>query len=86
MHDASLGYACTHPCRTPSRNTMFADQSAFATKSEDELELTDFPEDISCPVFEDRDGNFVETMCCDYGFRSGSERMYEVFAVVYWCL
>jgi len=34
--------------------------------------------DAGCQVFEDRDGDLVETMCCDYGFRTGSGRIYEV--------
>eukprot|EP00879_Flechtneria_rotunda_P018613 GHRR01019531.1.p1 GENE.GHRR01019531.1~~GHRR01019531.1.p1 ORF type:complete len:370 (+),score=88.15 GHRR01019531.1:229-1338(+) len=33
--------------------------------------------DENCPVYMDRDGNFVEVMCCDYGFRSNSGRLYQ---------
>lgn len=29
-----------------------------------------------CPVFIDRDGNMIEVMCCDYGFRTGAQRVY----------
>eukprot|EP00775_Hariotina_reticulata_P006705 gene6705-6926_t len=34
-------------------------------------------EEGNCPVFVDRDGNFVNVMCCDYGFRSSSGRLYQ---------
>lgn len=34
-------------------------------------------EDGNCPVFVDREGNMIEVMCCDYGFRSNSGRMYQ---------
>lgn len=30
----------------------------------------------SCPSFIDRDGDFVEAACCDFGFRTGKGRMY----------
>lgn len=29
-----------------------------------------------CVTFIDRDGELIEAMCCDYGFRSGAMRMY----------
>lgn len=29
-----------------------------------------------CLTFIDRDGELIEAMCCDYGFRSGAMRMY----------
>lgn len=31
----------------------------------------------TCETFYDRDGNIIPVMCCDYGFRSGSGRMYQ---------
>eukprot|EP00197_Chlamydomonas_leiostraca_P008573 CAMPEP_0202884810 /NCGR_PEP_ID=MMETSP1391-20130828/41340_1 /ASSEMBLY_ACC=CAM_ASM_000867 /TAXON_ID=1034604 /ORGANISM="Chlamydomonas leiostraca, Strain SAG 11-49" /LENGTH=484 /DNA_ID=CAMNT_0049568041 /DNA_START=96 /DNA_END=1550 /DNA_ORIENTATION=- len=34
-------------------------------------------EDNDCQVFMGRDGNLVEVMCCDYGYRSGAGRMYQ---------
>lgn len=37
-------------------------------------------EDEKCPVFYDRDGDIIRTMCCDYGFRSGESA--SVFAYV----
>nr|AAM12876.1 quinol-to-oxygen oxidoreductase [Chlamydomonas reinhardtii] len=33
--------------------------------------------DEECSAFIDRDGDFMEVMCCDYGFRSGASRMYQ---------
>lgn len=32
--------------------------------------------DDACPVFEDSDGNMIQPMCADYGFRSGAGRLY----------
>ncbi|GIL82973.1 hypothetical protein Vretimale_8495 [Volvox reticuliferus] len=32
--------------------------------------------DEECSAFIDRDGEFVEVLCCDYGFRTGASRMY----------
>ena len=29
------------------------------------------------PVFVDRDGNMIEVLCCDYGMRSGVQRLYQ---------
>mmetsp|Transcript_39031 Transcript_39031/g.92464 ORF Transcript_39031/g.92464 Transcript_39031/m.92464 type:complete len:484 (-) Transcript_39031:160-1611(-) len=31
----------------------------------------------TCKVFIDRNGEFREGLCCDYGFRKGTQRMYE---------
>ncbi|GBF99932.1 plastid terminal oxidase [Raphidocelis subcapitata] len=31
------------------------------------------PDEEECPLFIDRDGEFVEVMCCDYGFRTGGQ-------------
>eukprot|EP00877_Chromochloris_zofingiensis_P007896 jgi/Chrzof1/335/Cz01g12010.t1 len=35
------------------------------------------PEVDGCKVFIDRDGDVIEVMCCDYGFRAGSGRLYQ---------
>ncbi|GFR44103.1 hypothetical protein Agub_g5265 [Astrephomene gubernaculifera] len=46
--------------------------TVFFTSSLDSASL-----DEECSAFIDRDGNFVEVMCCDYGFRTGASRMYD---------
>eukprot|EP00873_Tetraselmis_striata_P024274 jgi/Tetstr1/444538/TSEL_032415.t1 len=42
-----------------------------------EEEMADYLEGSTCKVFIDRNGHFKESMCCDYGFRKGAQRMYE---------
>ncbi|KIZ07729.1 Alternative oxidase 4 [Monoraphidium neglectum] len=57
-----------------------AAQAVAAARAEAERLLAgsgeSLEEDYNCPVFIDRDGNMVEIMCCDYGFRSGAQRVY----------
>lgn len=31
----------------------------------------------NCHIFVDRDGEMIRVMCCDYGFRTGSGRLYQ---------
>ncbi|GLC53326.1 hypothetical protein PLESTB_000732400 [Pleodorina starrii] len=45
--------------------------TVFFTTSLDSVSFDD-----ECSAFIDRDGEFVEVMCCDYGFRTGASRMY----------
>nr|ABF85789.1 plastid terminal oxidase [Haematococcus lacustris] len=51
-----------------------ARQPLFAPPSMDDEELGS--DDEECAVYVGRDGKFVEVMCCDYGYRAGSGRMY----------
>jgi ubiquinol oxidase len=55
---------------------MAADQLSLGSVSRSSSPERDDSED-SCPVFIDREGNIVEVMCCDYGFRSNSGRLYQ---------
>lgn len=32
-----------------------------------------------CPIYKDRNGKMIPAMCADYGFRSGSGRLYQEF-------
>lgn len=49
---------------------------ARAGEEERQAQEQDEEDEGHCPVFIDRAGNIVETMCCDYGFRTSSGRMY----------
>jgi len=42
-----------------------------------EFEELEYLEGSTCKVFIDRNGQFKESLCCDYGFRKGAQRMYE---------
>ncbi|KAG2495749.1 hypothetical protein HYH03_006346 [Edaphochlamys debaryana] len=35
------------------------------------------PQPGECPLFQDREGKIIPAMCADYGFRSGSGRLYQ---------
>lgn len=51
-----------------------ADATSTMAVVEDAEEPDD--DDAKCNVFVDREGNYIETMCCDYGFRTGVGRVY----------
>jgi hypothetical protein len=40
-------------------------------------QLQQQPDTDNCRVFVDRDGDMIRVMCCDYGFRTGSGRLYQ---------
>lgn len=42
----------------------------------EQIQLADKDKD-NCRVFVDRDGDMIRVMCCDYGFRTGSGRLYQ---------
>uniref|UniRef100_A0A383VUK8 Ubiquinol oxidase n=1 Tax=Tetradesmus obliquus TaxID=3088 RepID=A0A383VUK8_TETOB len=48
----------------------------FLSKEEEYVNSVD-EEDGNCPVYIDREGNIINVMCCDYGFRSNSGRLYQ---------
>lgn len=46
-------------------------------KQQQQATAADLLDADNCRVFVDRDGDMIRVMCCDYGFRTGSGRLYQ---------
>ncbi|GMH39800.1 hypothetical protein BSKO_07698 [Bryopsis sp. KO-2023] len=76
LGQARTGRLSASPIRRgPRRFELQAAGGVARETAEDSINGPESPE--QCFPFMDRDGNSVEVMCCDYGFRSGVGRMYQ---------